>query len=88
MVAAKPEVAAPVHEDYIEPVEPVTSWTDDAPPAAATAATAAAATTFGAAPAQQDWAAQVCIINFIVRLVSCLRWFILRKSQHFSLEVT
>ncbi|XP_039754422.1 40S ribosomal protein SA [Pararge aegeria] len=54
VIPAKPEVAPPpVHEDWIEPPEPVTSWTEDAappPPAAA----------FGAPPAaQEDWAAQV-----------------------------
>ncbi|KAJ8728062.1 hypothetical protein PYW08_016447 [Mythimna loreyi] len=54
VVAAPPpkaEVPAPVHEDWNESVEPVTSWAEDAapPPAAA----------FGAAPAQEDWAAQV-----------------------------
>ncbi|CAB3253529.1 unnamed protein product [Arctia plantaginis] len=54
VVPAKPEVPAPpVHEDWNENVEPVTSWAEDAalPPAAAT---------FGAPPpAQEDWAAQV-----------------------------
>ena len=47
----KAEVPAPVHEDWNESVEPVTSWAEDAapPPAAA----------FGAPPAQEDWAAQV-----------------------------
>lgn len=58
VVPAKPEVPAPpVHEDWNESVEPVTSWAEDAapPPAAAT---------FGAPPpAQEDWAAQVFKIN-------------------------
>ncbi|CAH0579087.1 unnamed protein product [Chrysodeixis includens] len=51
VVAPKPEVPAPVHEDWNESVEPVTSWAEDAaPPPAAS---------FGAPPAQEDWAAQV-----------------------------
>ncbi|XP_038211834.1 40S ribosomal protein SA [Zerene cesonia] len=50
VVAAKPEVAPLAHDDY-EPVEPVTSWNDDAAPVAAA--------TFGTPAAQDDWAAQV-----------------------------
>ncbi|XP_013199073.1 small ribosomal subunit protein uS2 [Amyelois transitella] len=52
VVAAKPEVPAAVHEEWSEPVEPVTSWAEDAAPAAPAPA-------FGAPPAQEDWAAQV-----------------------------
>lgn len=66
VVAAKPEVAAPVHEDWIEPVEPVASWADDAAPAAAAAGAAAPA--FGAAPAQEDWAAQVSLFHVMFTL--------------------
>ncbi|KAI5651998.1 hypothetical protein NE865_00335 [Phthorimaea operculella] len=57
VVAAKPEVPPPVHEDWNESaiVEPVTSWAEDAAPAAA-----APVAGFGApAPGQEDWAAQV-----------------------------
>ena len=53
MVAAKPEVPAPVHEEWAETVEPVASWAEEAP-------AAPPAPTFGAAAAaQEDWAAQV-----------------------------
>lgn len=61
MVAAKPqEVAPPVHEDWAETVEPVASWAEEGAPAAA------AAPAFGAAAAQEDWAAQVltCFIYY------------------------
>ncbi|KAH9627834.1 hypothetical protein HF086_001730 [Spodoptera exigua] len=53
VAVAPPKVDAPaaVHEDWNESVEPVTSWAEDAaPPPAAS---------FGAAPAQEDWASQV-----------------------------
>ncbi|CAG9786241.1 unnamed protein product [Diatraea saccharalis] len=52
VVAAKPEVTVPVHEDWNETVEPVASWAEDGAPAAPAPA-------FGAPPAQEDWAAQV-----------------------------
>ncbi|XP_045771942.1 40S ribosomal protein SA [Maniola jurtina] len=53
VIPAKAEVPPPpVHEDWTEPPEPVTSWTEDAAPPPAPA--------FGAPPpAQEDWAAQV-----------------------------
>ncbi|MCP5809937.1 hypothetical protein NL321_27730, partial [Klebsiella pneumoniae] len=55
VVPAKPEVVAPVHEDWNETLEPVASWAEDtAPPAAPAAAPA-----FGAPPAQEEWSAQV-----------------------------
>ncbi|XP_022830974.1 40S ribosomal protein SA [Spodoptera litura] len=53
VAVAPPKVDAPpaVHEEWNESVEPVTSWAEDAaPPPAAS---------FGAAPAQEDWASQV-----------------------------
>ncbi|CAG9094217.1 40s ribosomal protein SA [Plutella xylostella] len=60
VVAAKPEVAAPVHEEWAEPPEAVTSWAEDGAPAAAAApAFGAAAAAPAAAGAQEDWAAQV-----------------------------
>lgn len=50
----KPEVPAVVHEDWTEAADGVTSWAEEAaPPAAPVPAT------FGAPPAQEDWAAQV-----------------------------
>ncbi|KAG6445833.1 40S ribosomal protein SA [Manduca sexta] len=55
VVATKAEVPPPVHEDWNETVEPVTSWVEDAPAAPA----AAPAPAFGAPAAQEDWAAQV-----------------------------
>lgn len=58
-MAPKPEVPPPVHEDWNEPVEQVTSWAEDAAPAPAAPAA------FGAAPpAQEDWAAQVHDTSF------------------------
>lgn len=50
---AKPEVPAPVHEDY-EPVEPMFTATEEGAPPPAT-------TTFGTPAPQEDWAAQVRI---------------------------
>lgn len=55
-MAPKPEVPAPVHEDWNETVEPVTSWAEDGAPAAAAPA-------FGAPAQQEDWAAQVNIFS-------------------------
>lgn len=56
MVPVKTEVPAPVHEDWTEPVEPVAaSWAEEAAPPPAPVVPA----TFGAPPAQEDWAAQV-----------------------------
>ncbi|CAH2037664.1 unnamed protein product, partial [Iphiclides podalirius] len=51
VVVAKPDVPAPVHEDWNEPVEPVASWAEESAPPAAPA--------FGAPPANEDWVAQV-----------------------------
>ncbi|XP_023943447.1 40S ribosomal protein SA [Bicyclus anynana] len=55
VIPAKAEVPPPpVHEDWIEPPEPVSTWTEDTPAAAPAAAFGAPA-----AAAQEDWAAQV-----------------------------